>query len=59
MSEKQGVIWQLKEGLKSKRLLVRVYNDDMQRAIKLREAAQADVEDYEQTLRKLGEEVAQ
>lgn len=50
-----GPIWQLKENLKGKTLLLRSYYDDLKRTQKLIEQTLKEVDEYETVLNRLGE----
>ena len=52
-----GPVWQLKENLKSKRLLIKAYTADKERAEELLTRTMNEIKEYEDVLIKLGEEV--
>ena len=51
-----GPIWQLKEAVKSKKLLVKAYSEDIERSQKLLSKSIEELAEYEDILKKLGEQ---
>lgn len=51
-----GPIWQLKENLKAKRLLVKSYTGDISRSQELLSKTMVEIKQYEDALLRLGEQ---
>lgn len=51
-----GPIWQLKEAVKSKKLLVKAYSEDIERSQKLLSKSIEELAEYEDVLKRLGEQ---
>ena len=47
MSKDYGVLWQLKQNIESKKLLIKAADEDMKRANERRNIALADLKEYE------------